>query len=354
VSHASDGAALLRAIIDNPEEDTPRLMFADWLDEQGDEASAARAEFIRFQIAEEAKAKRKHINSVGVHRFPTRREQELVRRYGGFEPCGWCAGLPQVERVRYQNSHDVERFSRGFPWRVSAPDVDTFLKIAPALFEVAPITYLHLANLKINTARALAASPFLGRIQQWQDVYARRTDKMLAEVAKSDHLGNLREIDMTGTEITATGVMALVSAPSLRCLKRLTFASCAVGDAGVMAIAGSRACATLEHLSLTYRPLSAAAARALAGSPLRQSMRSLLLSDTRLDDAAALALASVEWPRLQYLIVNNNAITDRGAEAFLDSVFWRSSECELWFSSNELSAGMGERLKEAFGPRARF
>src|SRR5262245_37192027 len=78
VLHApSDGAALLRAIIDNPDEDTPRLVYADWLDEQGGESNAARAEFIRIQIAEYAKARQKTLTSVGALRFATRRELEL-------------------------------------------------------------------------------------------------------------------------------------------------------------------------------------------------------------------------------------------------------------------------------------
>jgi uncharacterized protein (TIGR02996 family) len=42
----SDGAALLAAIVAHPDEDTPRLMYADWLDESGE---GARAEFIRVQ-----------------------------------------------------------------------------------------------------------------------------------------------------------------------------------------------------------------------------------------------------------------------------------------------------------------
>ncbi|HYT91149.1 MAG TPA: TIGR02996 domain-containing protein [Gemmataceae bacterium] len=40
--------ALLRAVIDNPDDDGPRLVYADWLEEHGD---AERAEFIRIQIA---------------------------------------------------------------------------------------------------------------------------------------------------------------------------------------------------------------------------------------------------------------------------------------------------------------
>jgi uncharacterized protein (TIGR02996 family) len=40
----SEKAALLRAIVGSPNEDTPRLVYADWLDENGD---SDRAEFIR-------------------------------------------------------------------------------------------------------------------------------------------------------------------------------------------------------------------------------------------------------------------------------------------------------------------
>lgn len=39
-------AGLLRAILESPDDDTPRLVMADWLDERGD---GGRAEFIRLQ-----------------------------------------------------------------------------------------------------------------------------------------------------------------------------------------------------------------------------------------------------------------------------------------------------------------
>ena len=43
----TDGDALLRAAAAAPDDDAPRLVYADWLDEHGD---AARAEFIRVQV----------------------------------------------------------------------------------------------------------------------------------------------------------------------------------------------------------------------------------------------------------------------------------------------------------------
>ena len=44
----SDEEGLLAAIRDNPDDDTPRLAYADWLQEHGQDD---RAEFIRLQCA---------------------------------------------------------------------------------------------------------------------------------------------------------------------------------------------------------------------------------------------------------------------------------------------------------------
>jgi uncharacterized protein (TIGR02996 family) len=41
-------AAFLQAVLAQPEDDTLRLAYADWLEEQGDAVSAAKAEFLRL------------------------------------------------------------------------------------------------------------------------------------------------------------------------------------------------------------------------------------------------------------------------------------------------------------------
>ena len=46
----SDGDALLAAICAQPEEDVPRLAYADWLDETGDPANARYARYIRAAV----------------------------------------------------------------------------------------------------------------------------------------------------------------------------------------------------------------------------------------------------------------------------------------------------------------
>jgi uncharacterized protein (TIGR02996 family) len=45
------GEPFLAAIRAEPDEDAPRLVYCDWLEEQGDPVRAARAEFIRWQLA---------------------------------------------------------------------------------------------------------------------------------------------------------------------------------------------------------------------------------------------------------------------------------------------------------------
>ena len=57
MSSLRDGASIspevrsfFRAIKENPDDDTPRLIFADWLQERGDAASAARGEYLRLAV----------------------------------------------------------------------------------------------------------------------------------------------------------------------------------------------------------------------------------------------------------------------------------------------------------------
>src|SRR5262249_6853519 len=66
--------AFLCDVIDNPDDDAPRLIFADWLDDNGD---AERAEFIRLQI-ERDKLPSHSLRSWQI----LRREQQLEQQHG--------------------------------------------------------------------------------------------------------------------------------------------------------------------------------------------------------------------------------------------------------------------------------
>ena len=47
---STEEAALLAAIASNPEDDTPRLVYADWSDENGKKVDRDRAELIRWNV----------------------------------------------------------------------------------------------------------------------------------------------------------------------------------------------------------------------------------------------------------------------------------------------------------------
>jgi uncharacterized protein (TIGR02996 family) len=74
---SSERAALIAAIREAPDDDELRLVCADWFEEQGDEASVARAEFIRTQI-ERANLPPEDVR----HSELQARELRLLKRYG--------------------------------------------------------------------------------------------------------------------------------------------------------------------------------------------------------------------------------------------------------------------------------
>lgn len=100
----SDGDALLRAILANPADDTARLVYADWLDEQG---QGERAEFIRVQCeiaviaAEEAalgqKGGRKSLAEYERCDRLAWRRRELESRERAVLSAHWRAWVPLTE-----------------------------------------------------------------------------------------------------------------------------------------------------------------------------------------------------------------------------------------------------------------
>src|SRR5262245_65421532 len=93
--------AFLDDIVANIDDDTPRLVYADWLTENGQDE---RAEFIRVQV-ERSRLPAWDAAQVRLHL----REQELLDQYGE----SWLAELPAVKGAKW------EGFSRGSGAEVS-------------------------------------------------------------------------------------------------------------------------------------------------------------------------------------------------------------------------------------------
>jgi uncharacterized protein (TIGR02996 family) len=122
----TESEAFVRAIAETLYDDTPRLVYADWLEDHGD---PDRAEFIRVQCELEPMRDRYEIDRAAqLHR----REGELLHLHAktwlGAMPKGWDDWRAGVEC----------EFRRGFVDTVSMP-VRTFLDLGPAILQLHPV-----------------------------------------------------------------------------------------------------------------------------------------------------------------------------------------------------------------------
>src|SRR5262249_23168737 len=113
----------LQTIIQNPEDDAPRLVYADWLEEHGD---ADRAEFIRVQceIAKLDKSDPRHLSL-------SERSSELHQAHR----MEWAEPLSKLAKWFF--------FERGFIERIGI-SAQTLLENAEAVFQSAPIREIEL------------------------------------------------------------------------------------------------------------------------------------------------------------------------------------------------------------------
>jgi uncharacterized protein (TIGR02996 family) len=178
----SDNDALLQALLDAPDDDAPRLVYADWLEEHGE---PERAEFIRVQIelanGLTTESRRDDLEA---------REQALLAEH---EPAwvgplaGWVGGW---------------QFRRGFVEAVRV-GLEALAGRAADLFATAPVRQVQLVGprdgpLTPDVARPLAAAPQLAR---------------------------LTALDCSQVPLTAEGVAVLLACPHLAPCARSTSAT---------------------------------------------------------------------------------------------------------------------------------
>lgn len=246
----------LAAICDQPDDDAPRLVFADWLEENGD---GARAEFIRTQI-ELARADGK---SRGHERL-LERQKLLLRRH----KKEWTAPLKGIaERME---------FARGFVMSLTLP-AERFLRHAERIFQLAPVRSVTVTH-SVGRTLDLAACKELARLTaiSIQSIYAtaqgivaalgdpfssrpsavpyaddRIGDTGFADLVSSQHLTALAWLHVPSNNVTASSVRALVQAPVARQLRRLDLSHNPIGDAGFATLCAGDALQHLEWLDLS-------------------------------------------------------------------------------------------------------
>ncbi len=223
---------LLKAVLAAPDDDAPRLKYADWLAANG---QPERAELIRIQIelARLEEAAEPDADPTPEEDRLYERAEELVAEHA------WYLGMPEIPGVEWGGGPH-HGFERGFMAYATVTDADTFCARMGDVFAVAPV-----AEVKIDGA----------------------DDEALAAVARSPHLARLRRLRLTYGEVGDAGASALAASPHAVQLRLLCFFACKVGPAGAVALAASPHLSGLRDLTLNACPVGAEGARAVLESP---------------------------------------------------------------------------------------
>src|SRR5579883_1945707 len=231
-------AALLRAIAANRDEDTPRLVFADYLDELGEPSRSARAEFIRL-----------HVHTT---RLPADApEREIVRRR--IDQLLWKWDFVWQKEMP-PGFKPLSGYRRGFAYRAAAT--------ASAIRSTEDPRTLLIEHLELTVdvsatgLRAVLNCPLFARLTEllmrgeysigWSGV------KALAEC----EYPLLERLDLARQRIGDIGLRWLCNSWGFPQLRALDISSNEITDSGATTLLRSALLPRLERLSIRGNPIS--------------------------------------------------------------------------------------------------
>jgi uncharacterized protein (TIGR02996 family) len=221
--------ALLRQVKTTPDDETLRLVLADWLDENGDAADRARAALIRT----DAEWRRRSAPGHDETQQRLREQMQALERAYGSEwlgplrqsnvTCQFHRGLIHVET----NVGVVAAWrNRGWPQTEAwawverarlvngAPADVTKLAESPALGSLTTLE-LRAARPDLASAAALAQSPHLANLKKLRLLYNEHLRApALVTLAASPYLGNLEHLECAG-RVNADDAQAFLDSPHL-------------------------------------------------------------------------------------------------------------------------------------------
>ena len=294
--------ALLDAIRDDPDDDLPRLAYADWLMEQPSETDQARGEFIQLQC----RLARAEADDPALDET-RRREAELL----GEHRAAWLGELVQVGECQ---------LIRGFVRLTITADSWQSLRQVNRLSEWKQAVGLRVKQVVRHRLLKLAAWPGLADIPDL-DLEAVRYDRMpvasfeqLFGVAKLARWSCLR---LSGDLIQYVGLRQLMETPLPSRLVRLAIENDTLADEGLDLFTPDRF-PRLRDLSFFNNSLNAEAVETIAQLP---NLRRLCLARNLIGPPGARFLASSSQPHLEDLDLSHNHLRDAGARALLNAPF---------------------------------
>lgn len=302
----SDRQALLLAIRAAPDDDLPRLAYADWLEENGD---PGRAQFIRVQCALARLAP-----DEDEHDAVYQRSEALAREHAG----RWAGELPSLDGVSWSS------FTRGFVEGATATSWEALVREAGRIREAILLRDLW---LRLGTNFSAFRHPECLESIERLTVRGRTglSPRGVRALAALPQLRSLRALDLSNQRVTAEGAEALAASPQLAGLEELDLGyGSGIGPGGAVALARSPHLRRLRELSVAYCGLDGPSAAALLGSPVCAGLRRLTLDGNPLTDEALRALAASMAAGLEDLSLEHCDLPPGGLRELLSSPVARS------------------------------
>ena len=320
-------AAFLQAIIADPADDLPRLVYADYLDENDD---ADRAEFIRLQCGPSPEADARAASLLKANRprweLPRLKGQQIFRR--GFVEGVWMSAeafVASADRLAVEAPITAVRLTASGDYRDAIPQVKWLARITElelsnevglgewlmhflAALDVPNLRSLAMLNNQLwpESLDALAANfhrlPGLTRLNLSGNPLG---DVGLQTLAATHTFDQLDEFIYRCAELSfeyavhANGVAEFAAAPGLGRLKFLDLNGHYVGDAGLITLAQCNKVRSLRRLDVADNEIGSTGSSGvenLVESHYFDGLEELNLGRNHIDRLAAEALAN--WPRL--------------------------------------------------------
>lgn len=317
--------AFLEAIREQPDDDAPRLIYADWLEEHGGRAGAARAEFIRIQCElERVPFGSPRWYALESHASALRKEYE----------SDWLG--PQGEWFR------CHQFRRGFLDYIDLK-ARLFLDYAEELFCLGPIREVSIIEAG-DLIHALAAFSLLNQVQMLSLAANDLRCEELRAFCSSPHLTHLTGLDLSLNNLDTEAVGVLRQAPFFPRLDSLNLGSnLDIGATAVEYLVDVQESVQLKKLNLEFNTIGAAGLQALTSNrAFYGGLTSLNLTGCDISTAGAYALAHASG-HLASLCISENPLGDDGVQELAGSpALARLSELNL--NHTELGSAAGTAL----------
>ncbi len=358
---------LLQACKEKPEDDGPRLILADWLEDHSrGPADDARVHAIRAGV-EAARLPEGDERREGLEEEARKLHVKHLKAWlGPLEPfCGRWHG--EVERgLLHVTARGGEILTRAGAEAAAGEEyawVDSLrLGTLAAEADEKLLAYGFLPSLnKLSLARTDIRPPQVARIVEdaqcanLRELDLAQTgthDRGAEAIAASKYMANLVSLDIGSAEVGRAGFADLAASKTLRSLREVSVARCDMPPADLAPLVEAKALKRLRKLNFYQNKLGDDGAAAIAANKILAGLEELDLGSNRIGDAGAVALAGAKWKGMRKLDLHSNAIGEAGALALAESPAL-AGIVELDFTKNKAGRRGNTALRERFGGRVK-